>query len=61
MSNVKAISGATAEEFDKLTAKAKEEGATTEIHGQGFGGRLRLYGLWPGGRPKICCKALTVL
>lgn len=31
MSNVKAISGATAEEFDKLTAKAKEEGATTKF------------------------------
>lgn len=31
MSNVKAISGATAEEFEKLTAKAKEEGATTKF------------------------------
>ena len=29
MSNVKAISGATGEEFEKLNAKAKEEGATT--------------------------------
>ena len=31
MSNVKAISGATGEEFEKLTAKAKEEGATTKF------------------------------
>ena len=31
MSNVKAISGATGEEFEKLTAKAKEEGKTTKF------------------------------
>ena len=31
MSNVKAISGATGEEFERLTAKAKEEGATTKF------------------------------
>ena len=31
MSNVKAISGATAEQFEALTEKAKEEGATTKF------------------------------
>ena len=60
MSNVKAISGATAEEFDKLTAKAKEEGATTKFTAKDSADASVIW-LWPGGRPKICCKALTVL
>ena len=50
MSQVKAVSGATGSEFDKLTAKAKEMGATTKFTAKESAEALITW-LWRGGMP----------
>ena len=51
MSQVKAISGATAAEFDQLTAKAKEMGATTKFTAQEAGEAMN-YMAMAGWKPQ---------